>query len=111
MPITGNCKEIEARKPCILLHERGEYDPWRVQHLSWHKSPIELAVRMDNSPCHNGQKVVNKMRPNHMICLDYPPYSPDLSPRGFWLFGVLKNRMKETVFRNSDEVEDYLSNL
>jgi transposase len=37
-------------------------------------------VHMDKPRCHNGQKVVGKMRRNHMIRLEHPPYSPGLSP-------------------------------
>jgi hypothetical protein len=61
---------------------------------------------MDNSGRDNGQKTVGKMMRNHIIGRDHPPYSPDLSPCDFWLFGVLKKQMKETVFGNADEVED-----
>jgi transposase len=55
------------------------------------KHPIELAVPMDNLYGHKGQNVVDKMKRNHMLPPDHPPYSPDLTPCDLWLFGVLKN--------------------
>jgi hypothetical protein len=77
-----------------------------THHLCGRKHPIELAVHIDNSRRHKGQKGVDKVRPNRMIRLGHPSYSPDLSPGDFWPFGVLKSPMKETVVRNPDEVEE-----
>jgi hypothetical protein len=82
-----------------------------AQNLRKRKHPIELAVHMDNGCCHNGQKVVEKNRRNHMIRLDHSPHSPDLSLCYFWSFGVLKNGMKETEFGNADEVEEFFCNF
>jgi hypothetical protein len=81
-----------------------------AQNLHRRKYSIELAMHIDNSSRHNRHKVVDKMRRNHVMPLDHPPYSLDLSPGDFSLFGVLKNRIKETVFRNADEVEDFVCN-
>jgi hypothetical protein len=76
-----------------------------ARHLRRRKRPIEPVVHMDNSRCHTGQKVVDKIRRNH------PPYSPDLSLCDFCLFGVLKNQMKGTAFGQSDAVEDFVCTL
>jgi hypothetical protein len=46
-----------------------------------------------------------------MTGLDHPPYSPGLSPRDCWLFGLLRNGIKENVFRNANEVEDFICNV
>jgi transposase len=75
------------------------------------KQPVELAADMNNLRRHNGQKVIDKMKRNHMMRLDHPPYSPDSSPCDFWLFVVLKNRMKENGLRNADEVDDSVCNF
>jgi hypothetical protein len=45
-----------------------------AQNLPRRKHPIELAVHMDDSSCHDGQKIVDKMRRNHMLHLHHPPY-------------------------------------
>jgi hypothetical protein len=81
-----------------------------AQNLRRREHAIELSVHIDNSRCLNGEKVIDAMRINHIICLDHLPYSPDLTPCHFWIFGVLQNRMKETNLRNADEVEDFVSN-
>jgi hypothetical protein len=81
-----------------------------AQNLRQREHPIELAVHLDNLPCHNGQKAVDKMRHKNMIRLDHAPCSSDLSRCDFWLFGVLKNRKKETVFGNAGDVEDIICN-
>jgi hypothetical protein len=71
------------------------------------KESVELSVRMDNSHCRNG---VGKVPCNHMMRLDYPPYSPKMSWFGFAVFGVLTNQVKETVFGKANEAEDFVSN-
>jgi hypothetical protein len=42
---------------------------------------------------------------------DHRQDSPDLSPNDFWLFGVLKNRVKENVLRNEGELEAFVCDL
>jgi hypothetical protein len=78
----------------------------RAQNWRRRKHPIKLVVRMDNSRWHNGQKVLDKMRRNHMIGRDHAAFSPNLSSCDFWVSGVLRNRIKETVFRTVGKVED-----
>jgi hypothetical protein len=34
----------------------------------------------------------------------HPPYSPDLSPCNFWLFGMLKDKIKDRLFRTIEEI-------
>jgi hexokinase len=63
------------------------------------------------SCCHNGGKVTDKMRRNHMARLDDSQYSPELSPCDLWLLGVVKNRMKVNQFKNVNEVEDSVRNF
>jgi hypothetical protein len=82
-----------------------------AHNLRERKHAIELSVHMDNSRRHDGQRVVDRMRRNRIIGLDHPPYSPDLSPCDFWLFEVSKHRLTETVSRNGDGVEDFVSSF
>jgi histone-lysine N-methyltransferase SETMAR len=64
-----------------------------------------LWVHIDNSICHNGSKVVAKFDKIHIARLPHPPYSPDLSPCDFWLFGMLKGILKDREFHLHDEIE------
>jgi hypothetical protein len=81
------------------------------QSTSRRKHRIELIVHVHDSRCHSGQKVVDKMRRNHMKFLDHPPSSHVSSPCDFEEFRALKNYLNETVFRNPYEVEDLVCNF
>jgi transposase len=54
-----------------------------------------FSVHMDTLMCHNGAKIIEKLEKRHIARDPHPPYSPDLSPCDFWLFGILKQKMKE----------------
>ncbi|KFD69492.1 hypothetical protein M514_18364 [Trichuris suis] len=45
--------------------------------------------------------------------IDHPPYSPDLAPIDYFLFGNLKQHLRGTIFRNEKElqlaVEEYFN--
>jgi hypothetical protein len=38
-------------------------------------------------------------------CLPHPPYSPDLAPSDFYVFGLLKQAMGGKYFRSDEEVQ------
>jgi hypothetical protein len=50
---------------------------------------------MDNSTCHSGRKVTDEFDNRKLQRVAHPPYSPDLSPCDFWLFDMLKQKMKD----------------
>jgi histone-lysine N-methyltransferase SETMAR len=54
-------------------------------------------VHMDNSMCHNRSKVASKFDKHHIARLPHPPYSRNLSPCDFWLFGMLKKPERSRV--------------
>jgi hypothetical protein len=55
--------------------------------------------------CHNASKVVLKFDKHHIARSPHPPYSRDLSPCDFWLFGMLKGILKDREFHSHDEIE------
>jgi hypothetical protein len=59
---------------------------------------------MDNSMCHNGAKITKKLENRHIARAPHPPYLPDLSPCEFWLFGILKQKMKKRVFQSEEQI-------
>jgi hypothetical protein len=79
-----------------------------AQNLLRRQDPIGLAVHIDNCRCHRGGKVVEKMRRNHMIGLDRPRYSPDLSSCDFRVFSVLTDRMKRNALSDADQVSAFV---
>lgn len=68
------------------------------------KPKQKLLIHMDNSRCHNNQKVTNYLESNHMERIPHPPYSPDISPCDFWLFGYLKECLKEKLYDTEEEL-------
>ena len=38
------------------------------------------------------------------ILLEHPPYSPDIAPSDFWLFGFINEKRKGTVASNEEEL-------
>ena len=47
----------------------------------------------DNAPAHKSTTVQEYLKESGLDVLDYPPYSPDLSPCDFWLFPRLKEML------------------
>jgi hypothetical protein len=62
-------------------------------------------VDMDNSMCHNGANITSEFQKHHLARMPHPSDSPDISPCGFWLFGMLKGIRKDREFVSSEEIE------
>jgi hypothetical protein len=41
---------------------------------------------------------------NSLVTIPYPPYSPNLAPSDFWLFGHIKTSLVGRVFNDADEL-------
>jgi transposase len=54
--------------------------------------------------CHNGAKITEKLEKRHIARTPHPPSSPDLSPCDFWLYEILKQKMKERVFQSEEQI-------
>ena len=52
-----------------------------------------LCLIRDNADAHRCKLVQDLQEMETVVQLPYPPYSPDLSPRDFFLFNVLKNNL------------------
>jgi transposase len=74
------------------------------RRIARRKGLQSFSVHMDNSMCHNGAKITEKLEKRHIARPPYPPYSPDLSPCDFWLFGILKQKMKERGFQSEEQI-------
>jgi hypothetical protein len=59
---------------------------------------------MENSMYHNDRKITTEISDAKLESLPHPPYSPDLSPCDFWLFGMLKQEMKDWLFQTVEEI-------
>jgi histone-lysine N-methyltransferase SETMAR len=58
----------------------------------------KLVVHVDNARAHTAQKCRTFCEENGLRLARHPPYSSDLQPSNFFLFGYLKERLKEMVF-------------
>jgi histone-lysine N-methyltransferase SETMAR len=68
------------------------------------KGLLSFSVHMDNSMCHKGAKIIEKLEKQHVVRDPHPPYSPDLSPCDCWLFGISKQKMKQRVFQSEEQI-------
>jgi hypothetical protein len=41
--------------------------------------------------------------------MPHPPYSPDISPCNFWLFGTSKEILRDREFSSNDEIENAIT--
>jgi histone-lysine N-methyltransferase SETMAR len=53
--------------------------------------------------------VTSEIKKNHISRMPHPPYSLDISPCDFWLFGMLKQVLRDREFSLSDEIEDAIA--
>lgn len=68
----------------------------------------KFIVHMDNAPVHTAATVKRMMTENNLCSAPHPPYSPDLAPSDFYLFGTLKSRIKGIEFATSEEIKEWI---
>lgn len=85
---------------------------WYTKHAlsavlkAWDKkrnSRKDLKLHHDNAAAHTAKLTQDYLEQNGVTVLPHPPYSPDLSPPDFFLFGYLKQRMHGKSFKSLDE--------
>jgi hypothetical protein len=64
---------------------------------------------VNNSACHNGRKITDKLTAADIARAAHPPFSPDLSRCDFWLFGFLKESMKEMELSTEDQIVEAIT--
>jgi hypothetical protein len=70
-----------------------------------------FSVHMGNPMCHNGNKISEKLAKRSIERAPHPPYSPDISPCDFWLFGMLKHNMKDREFQSQQTILSAVANM
>jgi hypothetical protein len=73
----------------------------RLNHRN--KTAVDFVVHMDNSIRHNARRSVWNW---NITELNEPltPYSPDISPDDFWLFGFRKEKLTEWALSTLKEI-------
>jgi hypothetical protein len=77
---------------------------YEKKRFSSQKTAINFSVSMDNSICHNGHRVIDELHHLKILRLRYPPYSPDISPCDFWMFGDLKGKLKDSHLQGPEDI-------
>jgi transposase len=63
-----------------------------------------FSVHLDNSMCHKGNKISEKLAKRSIKRAPHPLYSPDISPCDFWFIGLLKHKMKDREFQSQQVI-------
>jgi histone-lysine N-methyltransferase SETMAR len=64
-----------------------------------------VLLQHDNSRPHTARSTVATTQDLSFECLPHPPYSPDLAPSDFHVFGRHKEAMEGKTFRSDEEVQ------
>jgi len=97
-------RTINAAYYCQLLDEvKKAYRSKRRQ-----KSVRRVVLLHDNARPHTANLTREKLAKMHWETLEHPPYSPDLSPCDFFLFGPLKEELGGRRFATNEEVEAFV---
>jgi len=63
-----------------------------------------VLLHHDNTRLHTAAHTVDTLRALKFEVLKHPPYSPDLAPSDFHLFGPMKEHLRGQMFADDDEV-------
>jgi histone-lysine N-methyltransferase SETMAR len=63
-----------------------------------------LVIHADNARPHTAQKCIGFCQENGLKFASHPPYSPDLAPSDFFLFGYIKHCLQGMTFQSHDEL-------
>jgi transposase len=61
-------------------------------------------LHVDNAKPHTSKMSIEKIKELGFILVPQPPYSPDLAPCDFFLFGYLKRHLEGKHFTREDQV-------
>jgi hypothetical protein len=59
----------------------------------------------------NGRKVTDEFDNRRLQRVAHPPYSTDPSPCDFWVFGMLKQKMKDCEFSGVEEIMNAMQEI
>ena len=78
----------------------------RVQRVRRHKNANELLILHDNARPHTSLRTREELTKLQWTVLPHPPYSPDLAPSDFHLFGPMKDALRGKHYADDGEVID-----
>ena len=66
---------------------------------------------MDNARCHTSMATCEYMAKHGLRHMPHPPYSPDLEPCDFFLFGYIKTKLIGTEFKTKEEALEKINSI
>lgn len=69
----------------------------------------KYSLHFDNAKPHTSLKTKNFISNSELSQLPHPPYSPDIAPIDFYLFGKLKTDLKGHNFENEIQLFEYIT--
>jgi hypothetical protein len=63
-----------------------------------------ITFHWDNTSSHMATVKIHKIKELEMHQLPHPPYSPDIAPSDFFLFGYLKHKLQGCSYDSADEL-------
>ena len=71
-----------------------------------------LLLHHDNAAAHRATATKNFLKAERVQQLEHPPYSPDLAPRNFFVFPLLKSKLRGMRFDTPDlAVKAFLAHI
>jgi hypothetical protein len=70
-----------------------------------YKMALILLVHMNNSMCHNGAKITEKMPLKGLGRASHSAYSSNINPCDFWEFGTIRRMIKDRHLQDLEEEE------
>jgi transposase len=63
-----------------------------------------IVIHLDNARPHNSKESTQVLQDTKARRASHPPYSPDLAPSDFFLFGALKEKLAGSSFSGPDDL-------
>ena len=70
-----------------------------------------LILHWDNATPHRSSVTMSRLADFGLSVPSHPPYSPDVAPSDFFLFGYLKDRIRGNSFMTTDELVSRITSL
>ena len=67
-----------------------------------------FVLHMDNAPIHTADTVKTCLAMYNIVLAPHPPYSPDLAPSDFCLFGKLKELARGCEFETVEDIKNWI---
>ena len=79
--------------------------------ISAKQNKKKFYVHFDNARPHKAKSTIQFCVENKFNIMPHPPYSPDLAPSDFFLFGYLKEKCKGCRFETVDELIEFITEI